>query len=162
MWRKLPNFCNLFSLPAQEGLFTNNGERMVYVTRRAGFSASHRLHNEAWTAAKNAEVFGKCNNPNGHGHNYDIEVTIAGEVPPESGMVMDLKKLGELVEREIIDRVDHKNLNMDVDFLRGVIPTAENMAVAFWKILAPKITEGRLYSIRLYETVHNMVEYRGS
>jgi 6-pyruvoyltetrahydropterin/6-carboxytetrahydropterin synthase len=134
---------------------------MVYVTRRAHFCAAHRLYNPAWSDEKNAEVFGKCNNPNGHGHNYDIEVTVAGEAPAETGMVIDLKKLAEIVEREIIERVDHKHVNHDVDFLQGVIPTAENMAVAFWKILAPKITEGRLSSIRLYESVNNFVEYRG-
>src|SRR5512137_1402519 len=128
---------------------------MVYVTRRAHFCAAHRLFNPAWSDEKNAEVFGKCNNPNGHGHNYDIEVTVAGEAPAETGMVIDLKKLAEIVEREIVERVDHKHLNHDVDFLQGVIPTAENMALAFWKVLAPKITEGRLSSIRLYESVNN-------
>jgi 6-pyruvoyltetrahydropterin/6-carboxytetrahydropterin synthase len=134
---------------------------MVYVTRRAHFCAAHRLFNPAWSEVKNAEVFGKCNNPNGHGHNYDIEVTVAGEPPADTGMVIDLKKLADIVEREIIDRVDHKHVNHDVDFLQGVIPTAENMAVAFWKILEPRIREGHLYSIRLYESVNNFVEYRG-
>jgi 6-pyruvoyltetrahydropterin/6-carboxytetrahydropterin synthase len=134
---------------------------MVYVTRRAHFCAAHRLFNPAWSEVKNAEVFGKCNNPNGHGHNYDIEVTVAGEPPADTGMVIDLKKLADIVEAEIIDRVDHKHVNHDVDFLQGVIPTAENMAVAFWKILEPRIREGHLYSIRLYESVNNFVEYRG-
>jgi 6-pyruvoyltetrahydropterin/6-carboxytetrahydropterin synthase len=134
---------------------------MVYVTRKAHFSASHRLYNPAWPDGKNSEVFGKCNNPNGHGHNYDIEVTVAGAPPADTGMVIDLKKLAEIVEEEIIERVDHKHLNLDVDFLRGMIPTAENMAIAFWKVLEPKIHEGRLHSIRLYESVNNFVEYRG-
>ncbi len=134
---------------------------MVYVTRKAQFSASHRLYNPAWSDQRNAEVFGKCNNPNGHGHNYDIEVTVGGDPPPETGMVIDLKKLADIIERELIERVDHKNLNVDVDFLHGMIPTAENMAIAFWKILAPKITEGKLSSIRLYESANNIVEYRG-
>jgi 6-pyruvoyltetrahydropterin/6-carboxytetrahydropterin synthase len=134
---------------------------MVYVTRKAHFSASHRLYNPAWSDQKNAEVFGKCTNPNGHGHNYDIEVTVAGDPPGDTGMVIDLKKLADIVEAEIIERVDHKHVNLDVDFLRGMIPTAENMAIAFWKILAPKIPEGRLYAIRLYESVNNFVEYRG-
>jgi 6-pyruvoyltetrahydropterin/6-carboxytetrahydropterin synthase len=134
---------------------------MVYVTRRAHFSASHRLYNPAWSDERNAAVFGKCNNPNGHGHNYDIEVTVAGPSPADTGMVIDLKKLADIIETEIIERVDHKHVNMDVDFLRGVIPTAENMAIAFWKILDPKITEGRLHAIRLYESVNNFVEYRG-
>src|SRR5512140_2194511 len=103
---------------------------MVFVTRKASFSASHRLFNPSWPDARNAEVFGKCNNPNGHGHNYDIEVTVGGGPPAETGMVIDLKKLADIIEQEVIERVDHKNLNIDVDFLRGMIPTAENMAVA--------------------------------
>lgn len=134
---------------------------MVYVTRKANFSASHRLYNPAWSDEKNNAVFGKCNNPNGHGHNYDIEVTVVGDPPSETGMVIDLKKLGDILEREVVDKVDHKHMNLDVDFLKSVIPTAENMAVAFWKILKPKITEGRLYSIKLYESTNNLVEYRG-
>ena len=134
---------------------------MVYVTRRASFSAAHRLFNPAWSDKKNSEVFGKCNNPNGHGHNYDIEVTVGGEPPAETGMVIDLKKLADIVEQEIIEQVDHKNLNVDVDFMRGTIPTAENLAIAFWAILAPKITEGKLCSIKLFESTNNVVEYRG-
>ena len=134
---------------------------MVYVTRKAQFSAAHRLFNPAWSDQKNNAVFGKCNNPNGHGHNYDVEVTVAGEPPAETGMVIDLKKLADIIDAEIIERVDHKNMNVDVDFMRGTIPTAENMAVAFWKILAPKITEGKLFAIKLYESGNNVVEYRG-
>ncbi len=134
---------------------------MVYVTRKAHFCAAHRLHNPAWSDERNNEVFGKCNNPNGHGHNYDLEVTVAGLPPKETGMVIDLKKLADIIEQEIIERVDHKHMNVDVDFMRSTIPTAENMAIAFWKILAPKITEGRLYAIRLFESGNNFVEYRG-
>jgi 6-pyruvoyltetrahydropterin/6-carboxytetrahydropterin synthase len=134
---------------------------MVYVTRKAHFCAAHRLHNPAWPDEKNNEVFGKCNNPNGHGHNYDMEVTVAGTPPAETGMVIDLKKLADIIEREIVERVDHKHMNVDVDFMRSTIPTAENMAIAFWKILEPKITEGRLHSIRLFESGNNFVEYRG-
>jgi 6-pyruvoyltetrahydropterin/6-carboxytetrahydropterin synthase len=134
---------------------------MVYVTRKAHFCASHRLFNPSWSDEQNARVFGKCNNPNSHGHNYDLEVTVAGKPPAETGMVIDLKVLAEILEHEIVDRVDHKHLNMDVDFLRGVIPTAENIAIAFWKILAPKIQNGTLYSIKLYESANNLVEYRG-
>jgi 6-pyruvoyltetrahydropterin/6-carboxytetrahydropterin synthase len=134
---------------------------MVYITRKAHFCAAHRLFNPAWNNEQNARVFGKCNNPNGHGHNYDLEVTVAGEPPPDTGMVIDLKELAAIVERELVELVDHKNLNLDVEFLRGVIPTAENMAVAFWKILAPKIPNGKLYSIKLYESANNLVEYRG-
>ena len=134
---------------------------MVYVTRKAHFSAAHRLYNPAWSDEKNNAVFGKCNNPRGHGHNYGVEVTVAGDPPGETGMVIDLKKLAEIIEAEVIERVDHKHLNEDVDFMKGMIPTAENIAIAFWKILDPKITEGRLSSIKLYESENNFVEYRG-
>jgi 6-pyruvoyltetrahydropterin/6-carboxytetrahydropterin synthase len=134
---------------------------MVYVTRKASFSASHRLFNPSWSDAKNQEVFGKCNNPRGHGHNYDLEVTVAGDPPTATGMVIDLKKLADIIDVEIIERVDHKHLNEDVDFMRGLIPTAENIAMQFWKILRPRITEGKLVSIKLYESANNFVEYRG-
>lgn len=135
---------------------------MVYVTRKEHFCAAHRLYNPAWPDEKNARVFGKCNNPNGHGHNYTVEVTVAGDVPAETGMVIDLKILAEIIEKELIEKVDHKHLNVDVDFMRGTIPTAENIAIGFWKILAPKITDGRLISIKLYESENNIVEYRGA
>jgi 6-pyruvoyltetrahydropterin/6-carboxytetrahydropterin synthase len=134
---------------------------MVFVTRKAHFAAAHRLYNPAWTEEQNSRVFGKCNNANGHGHNYNIEVTVVGTPPPETGMVIDLKVLAEIVDRELIELVDHKHLNLDVPFLKGIIPTAENMTVAFWKILASKIPHGRLYSIKLYESDNNLVEYRG-
>jgi 6-pyruvoyltetrahydropterin/6-carboxytetrahydropterin synthase len=134
---------------------------MVYVTRKEHFSASHRLHNPAWSDEKNIQMFGKCNNPNGHGHNYEIEVTVAGKAPPDTGMVIDLKKLADIIDEEIVERVDHKHLNIDVDFLKGVIPTAENIAIAFWKILRPKISDGTLYSVKLFESPNNFVEYRG-
>ena len=134
---------------------------MVYLTRKEQFSASHRLHNPDWSDEKNREVFGKCNNPNGHGHNYEMEVTVAGNPPGETGMVMDLKKLSDVINRNIIDRVDHKHMNFDVDFLRGIIPTAENMAVAFWHVLQNTMHGGKLYAIKLYESDHNFVEYRG-
>jgi 6-pyruvoyltetrahydropterin/6-carboxytetrahydropterin synthase len=134
---------------------------MVYVTRKAYFSASHRLYNPSWSDSKNQEVFGKCNNPRGHGHNYEVEVTVAGDPPKETGMVIDLKKLADILEEEIVERVDHKHLNEDVDFMSGIIPTAENMAIQFWRILSPKIKEGRLVSIKLYESNNNFVEYRG-
>ena len=134
---------------------------MVTVTRKAHFSAAHRLHNPAWSDQRNAEVFGKCNNPNGHGHNYVIEVTVGGEPAPETGMVIDLKKLAAIIDEEIIEAVDHKHFNVDVDFMRGVVPTAENIALAFWRILEPKIHEGRLVSVKLFESDQNFVEYRG-
>ena len=134
---------------------------MVTVTRKSHFSASHRLYNPAWDDATNARVFGKCNNPRGHGHNYEVEVTVGGDPAADTGMVIDLKKLADIVETEVIEAVDHRHLNEDVAFLRGVIPTAENIAIAFWKILEPKIREGHLVSIRLFESNNNFVEYRG-
>lgn len=134
---------------------------MITLTRRAYFCAGHRLHNPAFSDEQNARIFGQCNNPNFHGHNYTVEVTIAGEPDPQTGMVMDLKDLKVLIDREIIDRVDHKNLNLDVDFLHGIIPSAENIVMAFWKILEPKILHGKLTGIRLLESENNIVEYRG-
>jgi 6-pyruvoyltetrahydropterin/6-carboxytetrahydropterin synthase len=134
---------------------------MVYVTRKAEFSAAHRLFNPKFSDEQNEAIFDKCNNPSGHGHNYTVKVTVAGEPNPGSGYVMDLKKLSRLLNDEVIEKVDHKHLNYDVDFLKGTIPTAENLAIAFWRILCPKITEGRLYSVRVYESEKNYVEYRG-
>jgi 6-pyruvoyltetrahydropterin/6-carboxytetrahydropterin synthase len=134
---------------------------MIYLTRREHFCSSHRLYNPAFTDEKNLEVYGKCAYANGHGHNYEIEVTVSGEADPETGMILDLKKLSDLIDREILEKVDHRHLNMDIDFLRGIIPTAENLAVVFWGILQPRITAGRLYSVRVYETPNNYAEYRG-
>ena len=134
---------------------------MVYLTRKEQFAASHRLFNPTFSDVKNFEVFGKCANHNGHGHNYEIEVTLIGMPDPKTGMIMDLKKLSDLVEKELLDKVDHKHLNMDVDFLKGIIPTAENLAVKFWNILEPKIPAGKLYSIKLAESGNNIVEYKG-
>ena len=111
---------------------------------------------------KMRSTFGLCNNPNGHGHNYVLEVTLSGEVCEDTGMVFDLKELKKLTTLEIIDKVDHKNLNVDVDYLKGLIPTAENLAIKFWEILEPKITKGRLHEIKLYESERNFVVYRGS
>jgi 6-pyruvoyltetrahydropterin/6-carboxytetrahydropterin synthase len=134
---------------------------MVYVTRRATFSASHRLFNPDLSDSENEAIFDKCSNKNGHGHNYVLEVTVVGEPNPKTGYVIDLKKLKEIVRREVTERVDHKHLNLDVDFMNGIIPTAENIAKAIWKVLQPKITEGKLHSVRLHETENNVVEYRG-
>ena len=134
---------------------------MIFITRKIGFSAGHRLFNPDFSDEKNAATFGLCNNPNGHGHNYSLEVTLSGEVCDDTGMVFDLKELKKLTQREIIDKVDHKNLNVDVDYLKGIIPTAENLAIKFWEILEPKINKGRLYEIKLYESERNYVVYRG-
>jgi 6-pyruvoyltetrahydropterin/6-carboxytetrahydropterin synthase len=134
---------------------------MIYITRKLEFCASHRLFNPEYSDEKNAQVFGLCNNPNGHGHNYVMEVTVRGEVHPETGMVLDLKALKKLVNEEIILKVDHKNLNVDVPFLKGVIPTAENSAIRFWETLEDKLGGGELYEIKLYESERNFVIYRG-
>lgn len=134
---------------------------MIYVTRRTTFSASHRLFNPDFSDSENEAVFDKCANKNGHGHNYVLEVTVAGEPDPRTGYVIDLKKLKAIVTREIVDKVDHTYLNHDVDFLSGIIPTTENLAKEFWKILEPKILEGKLHSVRLHETENNVVEYKG-
>ncbi|MDB5034478.1 MAG: hypothetical protein JWQ98_1719 [Chlorobi bacterium] len=134
---------------------------MIYVTRRAHFSAAHRLYNPGFSDARNEAVFDKCNNYYGHGHNYQMEVTVKGIPDPETGYVIDLKFLARLIEEEILVKVDHKHLNFDVDFLSGVIPTAENIAIAFWRILEPKISSGILHSLKLYESENNFVEYFG-
>jgi 6-pyruvoyltetrahydropterin/6-carboxytetrahydropterin synthase len=133
----------------------------IYVTRREVFCASHRLWNPALSETENAEIYDKCANPNGHGHNYILEVTLVGEVNDKTGYTIDFKKLKGIVRGEIIEKVDHKHLNYDVDFLRDVIPTAENLARIFWRIIEPKIKEARLYSVSLRETENNVVEYRG-
>ena len=134
---------------------------MVYVTRRESFSSAHRLNNLNLSDEENKAIFGKCNNSNGHGHNYVIEVVVAGEIDPVTGYVFDLKKLKEIMNENIIAKVDHKNLDLDVDFLKGIISTTENLAVAFWKQLADKIPAGKLHSVKLYETENNYIEYKG-
>jgi 6-pyruvoyltetrahydropterin/6-carboxytetrahydropterin synthase len=134
------------------------------ITRREEFSAAHRLHNPALGEEENRRLYGICNNANGHGHNYAVEVTVRGPLPDGTGMVMDLNRLMVILKEELIDAVDHKNLNLDVPFLAGIIPTAENVAVAFWKRIEPRISrfEGaRLERIRLYESRSNFVDYRG-
>jgi len=133
----------------------------MYLTRREVFSASHRLWNQELSDEQNFELYDKCANPNGHGHNFILEVTVAGNVKRESGFAVDFKKIKRLLHTEIIEKVDHKHLNYDVDFLKGIIPTAENIARAFWDVLESKSGETQLYSIRLHETENNMVEYRG-
>ncbi|HEV8539274.1 MAG TPA: 6-carboxytetrahydropterin synthase [Bacteroidota bacterium] len=134
---------------------------MVYLTRKEHFCASHRLFNSKFSEKENLEIYGKCAYPNGHGHNYELEVTVAGTPDKDTGMILDLKKLSDIIEAEITTKVDHKHLNFDVDFLTGVIPTAENLATVFWKILAPKIISGKLFSIKVYETPNNFAEFRG-
>ncbi|HKO59497.1 MAG TPA: 6-carboxytetrahydropterin synthase [Thermoanaerobaculia bacterium] len=133
----------------------------MIVTARLTFAAAHRLHNPDRDAEWNRRTYDKCDNPRGHGHNYVIHVSVRGRIDPETGMVIDLKRLKDIIRERIIDRVDHKSLNEDVDFLREVIPTAENLARSFWQQLAPAIDQGTLYEITLQETEKNSVVYRG-
>lgn len=134
----------------------------VRATRLVHFSAAHRLYREDWTDQRNAEVFGDCSNPHWHGHNYELEVTVAGRVDPDTGFVMDLKRLKELVESRVVSDVDHKNLNTEVAWLAGLNPSTENVAVAIWGRLADGLPEGvRLAKVLLRETPRNWVEYTG-
>ena len=134
---------------------------IVTVTRRLRFNAAHRVHNPALSASENTVLFGKCNNPNGHGHNYELEVSVEGEVDANSGYVIDLGQLRAIVERDVIGHLDHRNLNLDVEFLRGINPTSENLVVAIWRVLQPVVAPGRLTKLRLWETENNHVEYEG-
>ena len=134
----------------------------VRVTRRLHFSAAHRLFRSDWSEARNAEVFGDCSHPNWHGHNYELEVTVAGEVDPETGFVMDLKDLRDLVQSRVVQDVDHRNLNLDVAWMQGRLPSTENFVVAIWDRLLGGLPAGvRLDRILLEETPRNFVEYTG-
>lgn len=134
---------------------------LVYVTRKAHFNAAHRLHNPNKSDAWNRDMFGKCNNANWHGHNYVMEVTVAGEPDPDTGYVIDLGLLKKVIEERVISKVDHANLNIDVDFMKGIMPSTENFVVAIWQQLEGALPAGKLHCIRLYETERNMAEYRG-
>jgi 6-pyruvoyltetrahydropterin/6-carboxytetrahydropterin synthase len=133
----------------------------AYVTRRMTFSAGHRLHNDAFSSEENKLVFGKCNNPNGHGHNFTVEVTVAGEIDARTGMVYNLRDLKTVMVEVIENGLDHKNLNLDVPALAGLIPTAENLAAVIWKQLAARLPAGLLHEVRLIETENNFVSYFG-
>lgn len=134
---------------------------VVYITRRETFAAAHRLFKPELSDEENLKLFGKCSNPNWHGHNYTLEVIVAGEVDADTGFVMDLKDLKEIVRKNVITKVDHKNLNLDTDFMKGKIPTSENIVIAIWNELDDKITKGKLFSVKLYETENNYFEYKG-
>ena len=139
----------------------------VYVSRREHFNAAHRLYNPRWSKEKNQEVFGPCANEYYHGHNFELIVTVKGRPDPDTGFVVDMKKLGQIIKTNITSQVDHRNLNIDVPFMQEVLPSCENFVVRIWDILAPIINEmapdaqARLYSIKLYETANNFVEYFG-
>ena len=134
---------------------------MIYVTRRAEFSASHYYHNPELSPDENRRIFGKCNNPHGHGHNYTLEVTVAGDVDSKTGMVLDIKDLKQLVEDEVLQSMDHRFLNKEVPVFSSTLPTTENIAVEIWKRLAQKLPNGKLHRIRLYETPDLYVDYFG-
>jgi 6-pyruvoyltetrahydropterin/6-carboxytetrahydropterin synthase len=134
----------------------------VTITRRLLFNAAHRVHNPALSDEENQAIFGKCNNPNWHGHNYTLDVSVTGPVDPRTGYVIDLSILKAIVEREVVSKADHRNFNLEVDFMRDVIPTTENIVVAMWRVLAPAIEPARLTRLVLWETPHNYVEYDGA
>lgn len=135
---------------------------MVYLTRVEHFNAAHKLYNPNWSKEKNEEVFEGCANENWHGHNFDLYVTVKGEVNPETGFVMNLKDLSKIVKEYVIKKVDHKNLNLDVDFMSGKMASAEVLIVEIWKLLVPQLPEGvQMHSLKLYETHKSFVEYFG-
>ncbi|MEO6851643.1 MAG: 6-carboxytetrahydropterin synthase [Mucilaginibacter sp.] len=132
---------------------------IITICKKFNFSAAHRLHNPGWDDLKNQEVFGKCNNPNYHGHNYELIVKITGEVDPATGFAMDLKQLKEIVETAVIEKFDHKNLNLDTQEFKDLNPTAENISLVIYQLLLPKIKNNKKIAIILYETERNYVEY---
>ncbi len=134
---------------------------MLYLTRKEHFNAAHRLFNARWNDEENEAVFGKCSNKNFHGHNYNLFVTVKGEANPETGLIVNAKNLSALIKAVILDKVDHKNLNLEVAFLNGIIPSTENLAKAIWNQLNPHITECELHCVRLFETENIYAEYYG-
>jgi 6-pyruvoyltetrahydropterin/6-carboxytetrahydropterin synthase len=133
----------------------------VTVTRRLHFSAAHRVHNPALSDEENRRLYGKCNNPNWHGHNYILDVSVRGALDATSGYVIDLGRVRDIATAAVIDKMDHRNLNLEVDFLRDVIPTTENLVVAIWRVLEPALQPAQLTRLVLWETVNNSVEYDG-
>jgi 6-pyruvoyltetrahydropterin/6-carboxytetrahydropterin synthase len=134
---------------------------MIYLTRKAEFSASHYYHNPEWTPEENLRVFGKCANRNGHGHNYTLEVTVAGHVDETTGFVIDLKLLKDILNRQVLDDFDHRNLNLEVAEFASRVPTTENLAVAIWQRLHSHLQPARLHRVRLYEQPDLFVDYYG-
>lgn len=138
---------------------------MIFVSRQEHFNAAHKLYNPKWSKEKNIEVFGPCANENWHGHNFNLIITVKGNPDPDTGFVVDLKKLSQMIRKEVTDKLDHKNLNIDVDFMQGKMASTENLAMEIWKILSPRIStlnkEAALHCVKLYETPRNFVEYFG-
>lgn len=139
---------------------------MIYISRKEHFNAAHKLFNPKWSKEKNVEVFGPCANDHWHGHNFELIVTVKGLPDPETGFVVDLKKLSRLIQHEVTEKLDHKNINLDVDFMQGKMASCENLVVEIWGILEHKLpsitSRGILHSVRLYETPRNYVEYFGA
>lgn len=135
---------------------------MIFLTRHEHFNAAHKLYNPSWTEEKNAEVFGKCANANWHGHNYDLIVTIKGEVDPDTGFLMDAKRLSAILQEYVCEKLDHRNLNMDVDFMKGKLASTENLAIGIWEQIVPHLPKNvKLHCVKLYETPRICVEYFG-
>jgi 6-pyruvoyltetrahydropterin/6-carboxytetrahydropterin synthase len=137
---------------------------MIYITRRERFNAAHRVSREEWSDEKNYEVFGKCSNKNWHGHNFDLFVTVKGEVNPETGFVINLKELSDILKERVIEKIDHKNLNIDVDFMKGLMTSTENLAIQIWNQIEKPVAAigGQLHSVKVYESENNFVEYFGN
>ncbi|MDO8992059.1 6-carboxytetrahydropterin synthase [Daejeonella sp.] len=136
---------------------------MIYITRRERFNAAHKLYRQEWSDEQNLEIFGKCSNPNWHGHNYELYVTVKGEINPETGFVIDLKELKKIITVYVTNELDHRNINLDVDFMKGKMASTEVLAVTIFEVLKPHVeNQGAiLHSIKLYETENNFVEYFG-
>ena len=136
---------------------------MIYLTRRERFNAAHRMFRPEWNDEKNEEVYGKCSNPNWHGHNYILFVTVKGNVDPKIGYVVNLKTLSKIIRKEVIDKIDHKNMNVEVDFMKGRVASSENLAIAIWEVLDKPIHDigVELHCVRIEETENNSVEYYG-
>ncbi len=133
----------------------------VFITRQVHFNAAHRLENPAKSLAWNQRQYGLCTSPHWHGHNYVLEVTVKGQPDPETGYILDLSALKRVLHEAVVDKCDHHNLNQDVDFMRGIIPTTENLVIAFWGEIEPRLTGGKLHCVRLFETPRNFAEYFG-
>lgn len=134
---------------------------ICYITRKEHFNAAHRLSVPEWSDEENEAVFGKCANKNWHGHNFTLYVTVKGTPDPKTGFIVNLKELSHIIKEEIVDKLDHRNLNLDVDFLKGIMPSIENLAIAMWKQLQPHIKGAELHCIKIIETENNFVEYFG-
>lgn len=136
---------------------------MIYITRRETFNAAHRLFRPEWDDEKNLQIFGKCSNPNWHGHNYVLYVTVKGEVDPKTGFLINLKDLSKIVKEKVLDKLDHKNMNLEVDFMKDRIASTENLAIGIWEQLVKPISNlgATLHSVKVYETEKNFVEYNG-